>query len=133
MPIGSWPTSTSILLALLTKGNPMKTSETSGRLKARSMSTVDLLAVLAKPNIRHMLESDMADIELVGRWVWIFFVAKPTVQCRTFLKCVGFRFNRRRGLWQHSCGVRSIRSGGDPRQHYGSMPVNADDTLTAVA
>ena len=113
----------------------MKTTQTVGRAKARSMTTADLLAVLAKPYVRRMLETDGADVELVGRWLWITFMGKPSGQCRTFLKCIGFRWNRRRGLWQHNCGRRSVRSGADPRLHYGSLPVNGDDAeaLAAVA
>ena len=98
------------------------------------MSTTDLLAVLAKPYVRRLLETNGADIELVGRWLWITFMGKPSAQCRRFLSAVGFRWNKRRGLWQHSCGVRSVRSGADPRLHYGAIPVGDDaEVLAAVA
>ena len=111
----------------------MQSTQTSGRLKARMMSTTDLLGVLAKPYVRRLLETDGADIELVGRWIWITFMGKPSARCRTFLKCVGFRWNKRRGVWQHSCGVRSVRSAADPRLHYGSLPVSDLDAHTLVA
>lgn len=111
----------------------MRNKETSGRLRARSMSTADLLAVLAKPYVRRLLETNAADIELVGQWIWICFVVKPSDQCRRFLRCIGFKFNRRRGVWQHSCGVRSVRSGADPRLHYGSITLNADDAESLAA
>ena len=113
----------------------MKTP-TVGRAKARSMTTVDLLHCLAKPAIKRLLDDSGADIELVGRWVWATFPNKPTARCRTFLKCVGFRWNKRRGCWQHSCGHRSTRSGADPRFHYGSIRVGGDvdtDALASVA
>jgi len=113
----------------------MKAKDTIGRKRARSMSTSDLLGVLAKPYVRRLLETNGADVELVGRWLWICFIDQPDAQCHRFLSSVGFRFNRRRQLWQHSCGVRSVRSGGDPRAHYGSVPVNGVDAdlLAAVA
>ena len=113
----------------------MRTPTTEGRAKARMMGTADLLAVLAKPYVKRLLETNGADIELVGRWIWIVFMGKPSARCRTFLKCIGFRWNRRRGLWQHNCGRRSVRSGADPRLHYGSLRVNGDDAevLAAVA
>ncbi len=108
---------------------------TIGRTKARSMSTTDLLAVLGKPYVKTLLERNMADVELVGRWIWVCFLDKPDGQCRRFLSSVGFRWNRRRGVWQHSCGIRSKHSAGDPRQHYGSVSIGTvdTDTLATVA
>ena len=65
--------------------------------------------------------------EIVGRWVWITFDAKPADTVRAYLKGLGFHWSRRRSAWQHSCGIRSRRSAGDPRFHYGSVrPADVD-------
>lgn len=111
----------------------MRNKETSGRLRARSMPMPDLLHALGKPVIKRMLETDGADVELVGRWLWITFMGKPSDRCRRFLRCIGFKWNFRRGCWQHNCGIRSVRSGADPRLHYGSLSLNGDDAESVAA
>lgn len=65
--------------------------------------------------------------EVVGAWVWITFDAKPDTATRAALKAAGFHWNRKRGCWQHACGVRrrfSART--NPRFTYGAVPVDAD-------
>ena len=37
----------------------------------------------------------------------------------------GFHWNQRRQVWQHPCGVRAVRSGGDPRSYYQVTPTAA--------
>ena len=61
---------------------------------------------------------------LVGRWVWCEFKTKPDRGVIDSLRAAGFRFNGKRKLWQHSCGVRSRRATGyDPRSYYGIKAV----------
>jgi len=44
---------------------------------------------------------------VVGRWVWIEFETKPSVELRQELKDYGFRWSPRRGQWAHNCGHSS--------------------------
>jgi hypothetical protein len=72
--------------------------------------------------------------DVVGRWVWISFDAKPGQATRDELKAAGFRWNPNRGDWCHNCGHPSTRSRGwHPRVKYGSIPVGEVDTAGAVA
>src|ERR1041384_2556510 len=63
--------------------------------------------------------------DLVGRWVWIRFDAKPSQEIRDTLKAAGFRWVKRRGQWAHNCGYWSKFNPrvNDPREIYGSVPV----------
>ena len=58
---------------------------------------------------------------IVGAWVWAEFSGKPDADVRTALKGAGFRWNKRRAVWQHSCGVYRRRSNNDPRATYGRV------------
>ncbi len=93
-----------------------------------SLSMPDVLARLKveRPDLWSM-------VEIVGRWVWISFDAKPADTARAYLKALGFHWSRRRSAWQHSCGIRSRRSSNDPRFRYGSVrPVDVDrETVVA--
>ncbi len=67
---------------------------------------------------------------IVGAWVWVTFADKPDTATRDALKTAGFHWNRKRGCWQHACGVkRRYSPGTDPRRTYGSIPVDADDAF----
>ena len=62
---------------------------------------------------------------IVGRWVWVEFTQKPDAEVRECLTDVGFRWNSKRKVWQHSCGSgKSRRSPTDPRFKYGEVPVD---------
>ena len=54
----------------------------------------------------------------VGAWIWAEFNERLSQEEVTFLKQVGFRWNRTRKLWQNACGVKRRKSAGDPRQKY---------------
>ena len=56
--------------------------------------------------------------EVVGRWVWLTFQAKPDEALRSELKAFGFRWVPRRGRWAHNCGHPSRSGVQDPRQKY---------------
>ena len=61
---------------------------------------------------------------LVGAWIWVEFPGKPADDVRAFLKGIGFRWNKNRGVWQHACGIRRPRmKSGDPRFYYGVQPI----------
>lgn len=60
---------------------------------------------------------------VVGKWLWVTFPSRPRDEVRNLLKATGFRWNQRRECWQHSCGVHSKPSPGDPRERYGDVPV----------
>jgi len=54
----------------------------------------------------------------VGLWVWAEFQNRLSQEDLTFLKTIGFRWNKARRVWQNACGVKKYRSAGDPRQKY---------------
>ena len=84
---------------------------------ARNQTTLHVLQALdAAPDIL----AAGAQIEVVGAWVWVSFPAKPEQSVRAEMSALGFRFNRRRMVWQHACGKRSRRSRRDPRATYGA-------------
>ena len=55
---------------------------------------------------------------VVGRWVWVEFPSKPAPEAIAFLKSAGFRWNRVRKVWQHSCGWYARQAPYDPRMKY---------------
>jgi hypothetical protein len=61
--------------------------------------------------------------ELVGRWVWVQFPAKPAPEIIEKMKARGFRWVKTRGRWAHDCGHKSRRGKGDPRDKYGSVEI----------
>ena len=67
--------------------------------------------ILKKPEIKN-------NFEVVGSWVWCSFDEKPAVEVLNFLKSLGFKWNRRRKVWQNACGIRSRSTAGDPKTHY---------------
>ena len=76
----------------------------------RTMETIAKHTVQSKSNqsIIEVLEFCKAQnlpARVVGRWVWIQFESKPSVEIRQALKDFGFRWSRRRGQWSHNCGL----------------------------
>ena len=61
--------------------------------------------------------------ELVGRWVWVRFDAKPDESTRKALKDFGFRWVPRRGMWANNCGHPSRHGIAHPFNKYGHVPV----------
>lgn len=109
-------------------------AKTPQQRAAAEWSTSKLLEVLAKPAIQRLLASAGGDARLVGRWVWITFPERPYFRIRTFLRATGFKWNQKRGAWQHSCGVHSVRSDGNPRWKYGEVRLlDTQDEDKAVA
>lgn len=94
----------------------------------RNMGAADVLACL---------KADFPEVwelaEVVGRWVWVRFDEKPAAAVRAYLLELGFHFNRKRGCWQHACGVYCKQSPGDPRFKYGAVSASALDDAAAVA
>ena len=66
------------------------------------------------------------NLYIVGRWVWANFETKPDESIREFLKSAGFRYNGKRQVWQHCCGLHSRRAPYDPRKKYKTFSI--DDT-----
>lgn len=64
-----------------------------------------------------LLEKEAPDLyraaAVVGVWVWVELNGKQPVEITNTLSELGFRWNRYRQVWQHSCGSF------DPRKHYG--------------
>ena len=69
--------------------------------------------------------------EIVGRWVWLRFGAKPGPEVRELIKSYGFRWVNRRGAWAHNCGHYCKQGVGDPRLKYGCRAILADDAKVA--
>ena len=61
--------------------------------------------------------------ELVGRWVWVQFPAKPAPEIIGKMKARGFRWVKARGRWAHDCGYKCKRGKGDPRDKYGAVEI----------
>lgn len=68
--------------------------------------------------------------EIVGRWVWLRFDAKPGLEVLDLIKSFGFRWVHRRGAWAHNCGHYCKQGVGDPRVKYGCKPI-LDDAKVA--
>lgn len=60
----------------------------------------------------------------VGDWLWLEFDSVPDEDVRNSIRALGFHWNRKRKLWQCSCGVYSRHSDEDPRPKYGCVPVS---------
>ncbi|MBI2449618.1 hypothetical protein HYV49_04955 [Candidatus Pacearchaeota archaeon] len=54
----------------------------------------------------------------VGLWIWAEFRQKLSQEELSFLKEIGFRWNRNRKVWQNACGIKKRSSTGDPRMKY---------------
>jgi hypothetical protein len=54
----------------------------------------------------------------VGFWVWAEFKQRLNQEELEFLKQIGFRWNKKRKLWQNACGVKKRSSATDPRLKY---------------
>ena len=67
---------------------------------------------------------------MVGRWCWIAFSEKPSVEIRTALKEMGFRWIRKRSQWANSFGRPSRAAQGyRPWDKYST--VSLDDSLAS--
>ena len=74
--------------------------------------------------------------EIVGCWVWLEFPAKPAADVREGLSAIGFRWNRKRQVWQHPCGHHCLHSPADSwylKAQYGAVPASTIDTDTQAA
>jgi len=49
-------------------------------------------------------QENKLDAELVGKWVWVTFAAKPARDLRDQMRLLGFIYSARRGKWAHNCG-----------------------------
>ena len=54
----------------------------------------------------------------VGSWLWIEFPEKPSDEVIKKLRELGFKWNRKRKVWQNSFGQFSRFSDDDPKQKY---------------
>ena len=98
--------------------SPQRSKTTPQQAEARGFDTMRMLEILARPRIAAALESDGADVRLVGRWIWTEFESRPSNRTRSFLRAIGFKWNSKRKLWQHCCGVRSVRSVRSVPRHF---------------
>lgn len=97
---------------------------TEPQWSAECFDTLRMLQILQRPAIAFLLADSGGRADLVGQWIWIEFPEKPTERVRRFLSAIGFRWNRSRECWQHSCGVPAVHTNGNPRYTYGSVPVS---------
>lgn len=58
---------------------------------------------------------------VVGCWVWLEFARPPAPEVRAKLKDMGFRWNQKRKVWQHPCGVDRPGAPYDPRERYATL------------
>ncbi len=64
---------------------------------------------LAEKAARIASAAPMATVSIVGKWLWIDFPEKPSVEVRDVLKAEKCRWNRKRGCWQFA-GTPTRRS-----------------------
>jgi len=79
-----------------------------------------------QPDVIRFCQQEGLPAVVVGKWVWVFFSAKPTDRHRQCLKTAGFRWVKNRQGWAHNCGYYSKPARGyDPRDKYGAVPVGS--------
>ena len=112
----------------------MTEEEKAARREARVRPTVVVLH-----DLKENAPAAWKHAKIVGRWVWVEFPSKPGADTIAHLKAAGFRWNKRRSLWQHCCGHFCTSSAGDPRFTYGEIPagvgladLDADAAAVAV-
>ena len=105
---------------------PSSVSKTSNAERAdakhnanRELSTQKVLDFL-----RAQLPQQYELAEIVGKWVWLDFPAASHRAAANTLWRLGFHWNQKRCVWQHTCGMFAPYSPhpGDPRSKYGSRP-----------
>ena len=79
-----------------------------------------------------VLQTLRADIKrhayIVGAWVWVEFPERPEKNVTEYLSELGFHWNGKRRVWQHSGGVyRRADRRGDPRFRYGMQRLETND------
>lgn len=83
------------------KGARQETNQQQGierHFANRNLSTETVLNYL-----RTRLPKQYEVAEVVGRWIWLESQAKGGIAATLWL--IGFHWNKRRGVWQHPCGV----------------------------
>ena len=65
--------------------------------------------------------------DVVGRWVWVTFAAKPNADIRQALKDYGFRWSSRRHKWAHNCGHPTKPGKINPYVKYGHRRIELED------
>jgi len=64
-------------------------------------------------------QENQLDAELVGKWVWVTFAAKPAREIRDQMRLLGFIYSSRRRKWAHNCGIPSKSAmQSDPFEKY---------------
>jgi len=72
--------------------------------------------------LRAQLPQQYELAEIVGKWIWLEFPKASNRAAANTLHRLGFHWNNRRSVWQHSCGVCAPFASHpqDPRSKYGS-------------
>lgn len=65
--------------------------------------------------------------DIVGRWVWVTFVEKPSADIRQSLKDYGFHWSSRRKKWAHNCGHPTRPGKINPYIKYGYRRISEED------
>jgi hypothetical protein len=83
----------------------------------RQLSTETVLNYL-----RTRLPREYELAEVVGKWIWLDVPNTSKRGLASILWLCGFHWNKRRGLWQHPCGMFDPFGSHptDPRSKYGS-------------
>jgi len=66
--------------------------------------------------------------EIVGDWIWLRFSEKPSEDCRTYLKDMGFHWNSKRMIWQYAGSQKRVSSPASSdylRMKYGVVEVQS--------
>jgi hypothetical protein len=83
----------------------------------RKLSTKAVLNYL-----RARLPREYELAEVVGRWIWLDVAGSGKRGLASVLWLSGFHWNKRRGVWQHPCGIFDPFGShpSDPRSKYSS-------------
>ena len=86
---------------------------------------------LSAPEVISRLKTEQPGLipgcTIVGAWVWLKTDGKPAKEIRQFLVNLGFRWNNKRIVWQHCCGIFCKKAPYDPRDKYKSYPVTLEE------
>lgn len=94
--------------------------------KQATSETVEAPATSISPlQVISFCQENQLDAELVGKWVWVTFAAKPARDLRDQMRLLGFIYSSRRRKWAHNCGVPSKAAyQSDPFAKYPRKPLS---------
>lgn len=85
------------------------------KTESPKVSTVQIVSFCLSNNL---------DAEMVGKWIWVSFTAKPARALRDAMRQLGFVYSSRRRKWAHNCGNPTQSAfASDPFAKYPRKPI----------